>query len=385
MAALVAAGCLLLAAGGAAYFGLGTSGGAGMPVGPLERPVQPNDAASPADIETALWFGTEQSRKGSPRRVTWLTLLALNHTRGRAAVVYIPAHAAAEIPGRGLHSVGDAFLSGGARLLLVSAENLLGIPIDDYMVVDPRRARSLFASLGPLNVDVPVEVKAAGGSGAVLFSPGEQKLRAQWLTRLMFTAGVAGDDIEFGPRHLSVWESLLRRFGAPRGGAQRRNLPPFLSAASSGRVQLLRGIASVGKKNLTLTGLPVSQVGMGADELYTHHPPALAELLEDALGAPQLHDDEVQVQILNGNGVPGVGAKVAQRLVGKGYRVALSGNAPRLDHPKTLIVAYVGSAGGQSSAARVRKLLGTGEIRLAAQAQGIVDLTIVVGEDFSPR
>jgi len=40
-------------------------------------------------------------------------LLALNHSTERAAVVYLPAHTAVEIPGRGLLAVGDAFLSGG--------------------------------------------------------------------------------------------------------------------------------------------------------------------------------------------------------------------------------------------------------------------------------
>ena len=80
-----------------------------------------------------------------------------------------------------------------------------------------------------------------------------------------------------------------------------------------------------------------------------------------------------------------MGAEVAGRLVGKGYRIALSGNASRLDYRRTLIVAYDRSMRGRRSATRARRLLGTGEVQVAAQPQGIVDLTIVVGKDFSQR
>jgi len=313
-------------------------------------------------------------------------LLALNHSTERAAVVYLPAHTAVEIPGRGLLAVGDAFLSGGAPLLLMSAENLLGVPLDHHEVMSAQSAQKLFGLLGPLQVDVPGEVRSAGGAGELLFSPGPQRLEARWLTRLLFTSGAGRDDIELGPRHLAVWKSMLGRFRALGDRVRPSMLEGALSGAdASEQVRLLSGIAAVGRDDLTLASLPVSQLGAGDDELYSLDSEALTELLERALGAPDLEDDKVLVQVLNGNGVPGVGAEVAGRLVGKGYRIALSGNASRLDYRRTLIVAYDRSMRGRRSATRARRLLGTGEVQVAAQPQGIVDLTIVVGKDFSQR
>ncbi len=348
--------------------------------------VQQSAAAPPADLSTALWFGITPPWEDNPQRISWLMLLALNHSTERAAVVYLPAHTAVEIPGRGLLAVSDAFLSGGARLLALSAENLLGVPLDDHVEVSAHSAHKLFTSLGPLQVDVPEEVRSAGNAGELLFSPGPQRLDARWLSRLLFTSGGGRDDIELGPRHLAVWKSVLRRFGSAGGRMRPSMFEGALSRAqASNQIRLLRGIAAVGRDQLTLASVPVSQLSAGDEELYSLDSEALTGLLERALGAPDLEDDEVLVQVLNGNGVPGVGAEAAGRLVGEGYRIALSGNAPRLDYRRTLIVAYDRSTRGWRSATRARKLLGTGEVQVASQPQGIVDLTIVVGKDFSQR
>jgi hypothetical protein len=290
-----------------------------------------------------------------------------------------------EIPGRGLHPLVDAFVSGGPSLLRMSAENLLGVPLDDHAAMGRRSAEMLFGSFGPLKVDVPGEVRRAGASGKLLFSPGPQRLGARWLSRLLFTSGAGGDDVELGPRHLAVWEAMLQKLRASEALRPSVFTGMATEAAASRQARLVRRIAAVGRDDLTLASLPVSQLSTGPDELYSLHAEASIELLERALGAPELHDDDVLVQVLNGNGVPGVGAQVAGKLVGKGYKIALSGNAPRLDYKRTLIVAYDRSVRGQRSATRVKRLLGAGEVQVAAQPQGIVDLTIVVGKDFSQR
>jgi hypothetical protein len=106
--------------------------------------------------------------------------------------------------------------------------------------------------------------------------------------------------------------------------------------------------------------------------------------MEQAVGTTLEGASDIRVQILNGNGVPGIGQQVAELLVGEGFRVILSGNAQRLDHQKTLIITYDSSAEGMASATRAQELLGVGEVQVSAQEQGIVDLTIVVGKDF-PR
>jgi hypothetical protein len=106
--------------------------------------------------------------------------------------------------------------------------------------------------------------------------------------------------------------------------------------------------------------------------------------MEQAVGTTLEGNSDTRVQILNGNGIPGIGQDVAELLVGEGFRVILSGNAQRLDHKKTLIITYDPSEDGMAAADRAKELLGVGEVQVSAQEQGIVDLTIVVGKDF-PR
>ena len=113
----------------------------------------------------------------------WLTLLTYDEARNKAAAIYIPAHLASEIPGRGLLSLSDGWVSGGPSLLLASAENLLGMKIDRYMELSDNDAEILFDGTGPLSINVPSEVQVAEGtSGArVIFDEGQQELSTEQL------------------------------------------------------------------------------------------------------------------------------------------------------------------------------------------------------------
>jgi polyisoprenyl-teichoic acid--peptidoglycan teichoic acid transferase len=104
--------------------------------------------------------------------------------------------------------------------------------------------------------------------------------------------------------------------------------------------------------------------------------------MKETVGVASDPEEDVRVQILNGNGVPGIGQDVARKLVGQGFRLILSGNAQRLDYRKTLVITYENSEQGIALAERARDLIGVGEVQVSAQEQGIVDLTIVVGKDY---
>jgi hypothetical protein len=62
----------------------------------------------------------------------------------------------------------------------------------------------------------------------------------------------------------------------------------------------------------------------------------VTEALVEAFGGPAT--EAVPVIVLNGNGVPGTGEAVAERIIPGGFRVAVSQNASDFDHAETLIV-----------------------------------------------
>ena len=142
------------------------------------------------------------------------------------------------------------------------------------------------------------------------------------------------------------------------------------------------GLAELPPEGRTLANLPAQQVSVGGEQLYQVEEEQVAEFIAATIGGTDDFGNAVGVQILNGNGVPGIGQEVAQRLMGGEFRVILSGNARDLDTQRTRIVSYDQSAAGLEAAERARQLLGVGEVQVSSQGQGIVDLTIVVGKDF---
>lgn len=368
----------LIATAGVAYFANRVSS-------PEDDP-RPTPSAAPEDaVVTTLFFGTREDGNSA----IWLSLLAYDTEEESAAVIYIPAHSAVEVPGRGLQGVGDALGSGGVPLLLVSTENLLGIDIDHYVELTDSDARILFESTGQISVDVPEDVRVPVGQNRarLIFEEGLQRLSAPFLVQLLYTRGLDSDDIELGSRHIAFWDGFFDNFAED---------PDALSAAvrSAGgalaesdveaneHARLLSSIAAVDATQRRLASLPVQQVSVGGSELYSVDNDEVTAFMGDLLRGVIGPNDAVRVQVLNGNGVPGIGQEVAEKLIGDGFRVVLTGNAQRLNYPRTLVITYDDSPEGQALAERARELIGVGQVQVSAQTQGIVDLTIVIGKDF---
>lgn len=339
-------------------------------------------------ITTTLLIGTHEAKDGSEGPAAWLTLLSFDSASDSGAVVYIPAHTAAEVPGRGLEGVGDALRSGGIPLLLTSISNMLGIDIDHYIEMSDSDALLLFQQIGELSVDVPAEVRVPAGRdrARVLLSEGLQSLPPSFLVDLLYRQGLDGDENELGSRHIAFWDALLGSFAEdPTALAREVASSDSLeesNADASARGEAFAQLAGAGLDQLQITTLPVQQQVIGDSELYSTDQEELTSFIRQTIGDTAQRGNEVRVQVLNGNGVPGIGQEVATKLVGEGFKVILSGNAQRLDHPKTLIVVYDDSPESRSAAERARELLGVGEIQVSRQQQGIVDLTIVVGKDW---
>jgi anionic cell wall polymer biosynthesis LytR-Cps2A-Psr (LCP) family protein len=361
----------------------------------------PNGDADPGDdvssaapdedrVETMLLYGTNEDAEDAG--AAWVSLVSLDRERERGSVVYIPAHTAVEVPGRGLLPLGEAGAAGDVPLLLASTESLLGIEIDRYLELSENDARVLFAQLGPLEVDVPAEVSVPAGDSQtqLIFPEGEQTVEAERLADLLYVTGVDGDDVELGSRHLAFWDAVFDTFGERAGELEETIAAAGEVLGESDRTPeenaaLLAELASYPAEAISLNTLPVSQVTVGDDELYNIDEEELAQFVQTTIGARSSEGTETRVQILNGNGVPGIGEEVSQLLVGEGFRVILSGNAENLDYRRTLIVTYDRSEEGLALAERARELLGVGEVQVSGQDQGIVDLTIVVGKDFLGR
>lgn len=358
----------------------------------VTRPdAQPTPTMAPQNsvLTTTLIFGTKEKRGGEAGGATWLALLYLNEVEEEGGVIYIPAHTATEIPGRGLQPLGDALATGGLPLLLVTTENLLGIKVDRYIELSDRDAEVFFEQTGPIEIDVPQDVRVSAGpdQARLLFAEGPQVLDAAYLMRYLYTLGLEDNDIELGARHVTFWDAFWKHFiGRDESlGSAIASSDSALSetdASIDDHVAFFRALASLEAHQRQVAPLPVTQMSVGNDELYQASPTELTAFIDETIGQDPDQPHETRVQILNGNGVPGIGQEVAEKLIGKGFRVILSGNATRLNYRETLIVTYDSSPEGLALAEKAKELLGVGEVQVSVQEQGIVDLTIVVGKDF---
>ena len=91
-----------------------------------------------------------------------------------------------------------------------------------------------------------------------------------------------------------------------------------------------------------------------------------------------------RVQVLNGNGVPGIGQQVAEALQPGGFRLVDPGNASSFDVPRTRILVYDDSPAQVAAAQEIRELLGVGEIEVSEVPVSVVDITVIVGLDYPP-
>jgi hypothetical protein len=92
-----------------------------------------------------------------------------------------------------------------------------------------------------------------------------------------------------------------------------------------------------------------------------------------------------RVEILNGNGVPGIGEKVASQLdLGK-FQIVNSANADNFNHPDTVIIIYSNDKESVSAAEEIKNELEVGRIETHPKNQDVADITVVVGKDYASK
>ncbi len=258
---------------------------------------------------------------------------------GRTGALVLPPEAVVTIPGQGEATLGEA-LDLPPDQASMAASNLLGVWVEHHAVIDDRALAS--------------QVESAGG-----IAVGDQTIGADDVPPLL---------AEPGPGGVAGLQLLLEAlFAADAGWATAE----FTETDDEGAVT--RALTSAAGSRAVV--LDVDEV---ASDVFVASPEQVVSALVDAFGGPA--EAAIPVIVLNGNGVPGIGELVAERILPAGFRVAISENASTFDHRETLVV--VGSAGDVALAERVRDLLGVGSVSVSV-GSGIAPVTVVIGKDFT--
>jgi anionic cell wall polymer biosynthesis LytR-Cps2A-Psr (LCP) family protein len=361
-------------------------------VAPAEEPSPAPVAVAPDDAQLTAALVVTAGDDAPPVAVV---VLVSDRQDEDGTVLLVPAGTVADVPGHGSFTVGDAATFGGADLVGVTLDNLLDVRLDAVAAVDHAGLVTLGDRVGPVEVEVrsPVVGRTRHGDDELRLPAGPTALDGPTFADLV-TVEVDGEtELERLPRVHQAVRGLLAALHATPGAAEElvgagadavvtATDPPLVAA-------LLDELASaaVDDRVTTLT-LPVAPLGTGRDDLYRVDAERAEQVVVDRLG-PSRPDDLVgagqALQVLNGNGVPGIGQQVAERLQPGGYRIVLTGNADRFTHEVTRIVLHDDDPAQVEVARDIQRRLGVGEIERSGTPQSVVDLTIVVGRDFPPE
>jgi polyisoprenyl-teichoic acid--peptidoglycan teichoic acid transferase len=323
-----------------------------------------------------------------------VAVLAHDRSAAEGTVLLVPAGTVADVPGHGSYTVGDAATFGDASLAGVTVDNLLDLQLDGTVGIDPAGLTALVDELGPLDVEVrrTTEVTLPDGT-EVRLEAGPQSLDGPGVAAYLAGRSEGETELDAIPRVQQVVAALLARVEEDPAA-----LGPALEAASDhltlhgADLELLEALlvelADAGQQGLVTTlTLPVSPLGTGRDDLYRVDTDRARGMLDERFAASRAEEQlgaGWSLQVLNGNGIPRIGERVAERLQPGGYRVVLTGNADRFTHEVTRIVVYDDTPEDLAVARDIQERLGVGEIERSGTPQSVVDVTIVVGQDFPP-
>ncbi len=176
-------------------------------------------------------------------------------------------------------------------------------------------------------------------------------------------------------RQGAVWESLLAR-----AAEDVRWVDALFGDAPALARQAFVAVATTPPLLTIAPAKPLETSGSG--ERYQLDGADAATFVERNLAFLRLAEEpRVRIEVLNGNGRIGTTQPVAALLVEEGFRVVVTDNADRDDYATTQVIAQ--GLEFQQAAVQAATVLGLGDVSVEVrQPSGVVDLTIIVGQDL---
>lgn len=305
-------------------------------------------------------------------------VLVTSHPDLADRLLLFPPSLLTVLPGFGSWELGQSNEFGEPGLPAVTLTNLLGARVDGTVRVPVAAVAGILAGT-TVELSSPV-LELQGDDQVVVAVAGEAIRDADHLEMILGLQGT-DDQLTWLVRQGRVLEVLLDGISSTAG------LVDSLMAESGGDLLLGRRVlaAVAGDEETRITAAqarPVASLGESSERYQL--PVEEAEAFID-LHAPYLRlvdGERPRLEVLNGTGKVAVTPPIAARLVRAGFRVVITDNADREDYAVTRIVGH--TTENQANALAVHEALGFGEVRLEVrQPSGIVDVTVIVGDDFS--
>lgn len=373
---------------------------------------------------TLLLLGIDQRRsvqEPGPYRSDTMIVVSVDPIKKSAGVLSIPRDLWVSIPGfkqgriNTANSLGDSsgYPGGGPALAAETVRQVLGIPIDKYLLINFDVFTTLVNTIAPSGVEVCVKEliddpdypDAGYGTIAVRFEPGCQILDAERLLQYARTRATQGSDFDRAARQQEVLRALRETVLNVGGITNFIGQAPTLWSELTGSFTTNMTLDEILRLGTLVQEIPRENIHFGQiDNLYVDlattntgeqvlllKTNAVRLLLqqvfnpEDDLTISDLRSradsEKATIAVFNNTDVAGLAGQTRDWLAGRGVNVNSVGNPPTPNNADTVIQVYTGKIW---TAKYLAALMGLPPERVRPGADGITtdDIAIVVGPDI---
>jgi LCP family protein required for cell wall assembly len=352
-------------------------------------------------------------------RTDTMILFSLDPQSRTAGMLSIPRDLWVEIPGFDYSKINTAYRLGevyniaerGPGLALITVENLLGMEIDYYAMVDFNAFEDFIDELGGITVNVPVKivVDPLGKHNTETLKAGENLLPGYLALAYARSRNSSGSDFDRAGRQQQVVMAIRDKIlSAEMLPALIKNSPALYQSLSSGissnltLIQLVR-LAWVAQQipgeNIRKGVIGVDQVDFAysydGQDILRPLPDEIRQLRDQIFSltgpvvplAPQgdsqtLVDEEyATVLVLNGTYTPGLASQTADYLRTSGLTVTEPGNANEY-YEMTTVIDYTGNP---HTVAMIVELISISPENVFHRydVSGQADVVVIAGQDWA--
>lgn len=329
-----------------------------------------------------LAVGTD-SIESSGRADTILVLSVSPKTKD-TVLFSIPRDMRVMIPGKGEDKINHSFAYGGIELLEKTVENFMGLSIHYFGVIDFESFKLIIDALGgvQLNVEKDMYYVDQAGSLQINLHSGLQLLDGESaLEYVRFRFDSLGDlgRIQRQQKLINaVIEKMMSFDSMMKIPSIVGNLSEYIHTNMNANemIALLKLMKDVDREKIwieTIYGEP--QYIDGVSYLV----PDDEEVKSKARYLIENKNRGLNVEVLNGNKMPGIAHRVANQLEEIGFNVVNIDNADHFDYQKTVLVIY-------SKEIRVddylKQFLNDVEVIRKEDPEKTVDMTVIIGKNM---
>lgn len=339
-------------------------------------------------LEDLKNFGSVSGARGDV-----IMLVRLDPKTSNAQILSIPRDLWVDIPGHGQNRINAAYAFGGPTLMVQTIKENLNVTVNHYAEIDFVGFSDMVDELGGIQISFPYPARdsksgldvAAGtqtldGRMALAYARSRhyQELRdGNWVS-------VDADDIGRTARQREVMRAIVSEMKSPSSIAEagaiasamarHTTIDSALAEASVARFFWdFKGIITGDIEGATL---PVEGASIEGKSVLIAKEPDAGAMLANFRAGRVLSEEPVRLQVLNGNGISGAAASMAETLEAEGFVVAGVGDAERDDYQQTTVIVPAGSEHGD----RVVEALGFGVVQ-SGTVDNQYDAIVIVGAD----